>query len=171
MNQAVYDALPVAAAIFLVRFAAAEAVYQRAQRTKRGLRFPAGLGLRLLFRLGGPLALYAAYKILSTAIASFDRGVAALVAAMGIGCLLGEPGPITVTATGIMQTTLFGLRRKQIEWDGAAASYVPGLRRVIVVGGDGTAITHSQYHVGQAEFIGQLKERGIYVQGSDPRPS
>jgi hypothetical protein len=170
MDRELFDALPVAAAIFLVRFVAAEANYQRAKRTTQGLCFPAGLGLRVMFRLGGPAMLYAAYKTLSAAATDLDRGLSIIGAAIALGCLLGEPGPITVTATGVVQMTLLGLRRKRIAWSGAAARYVGGLREVMVIGSDGTTITHSQYHVGQMQFIIALKQHGLYVQGVDPRP-
>jgi hypothetical protein len=170
MARDLFVALPIAAAIFLVRFIAAEAVYQRAQQRGAGLRFPAGLGLRLIFRLGGPFMLYAAYQVFSGATTNFDRGLPISIAVMGLGCLLAEPGPISTKATGLVQTSLLGLRRKRIDWGGAAARYVPGLREVLVIGTDGTTITHSQYHVGQMQFITQLKRHGIYLQGVDPGP-
>ncbi len=164
------DVLPLASAMFLVRFVAAEASHQRGQRTPRGVRFPAGLGLRFAFRLGGPFLLFVAYKMLAQAQSSFDCGVSIVVAMIGLGCLLGEPGPITTTSAGIVQTTLLGLRRRRIAWSGAEARYVPALREVLVIGGDGTSITHSQHHAGQAEFVHELKRHGVHVQGADPLP-
>lgn len=47
---------------------------------------------------------------------------------------------------------------------GAAASHPRGLRQVLVVGGDGTTITHSQHHVGQSEFLQELEQHQVHVQ-------
>jgi hypothetical protein len=88
------------------------------------------------------------YRMLQQALTVFDRTTAILVAMMGIGCLLGEPGEIITTPAGVTQRSLLGLRRRTIERSGAAASHPQGLREILVVGGDGTTITHSQYHVG-----------------------
>jgi hypothetical protein len=53
-----------------------------------------------------------------------------------LACILSEPGEIVTTA--------LGLRSRSITWEGAAARYVPALREVLVIGQDGTAITHSK---------------------------
>lgn len=159
--------LPIACALLLVRFVAGEAIYQRAQRTANGLRFPAGLGLRLIFRLGGPFMLFVAYKMMSQAKSTFDWGASIVVAILALGCLLGEPGLITVTSTGIVQSNALRLRTRQIGWTGAAARHIPALREVLVIGSDGTSITHSQHHVGQSEFIHEIQRHGVHVQGTD----
>jgi hypothetical protein len=122
MDRDLFEALPIAAAIFLVRFIiAAEAVYQRPQRTAQGFRFPTGFGMRVVCRLGGPLMLYTAYRILSEATTNFDRGLSIVLATIALGGLLGEPGPISATTGGVVQTARLGLRRKSIPWGGAAA--------------------------------------------------
>lgn len=157
-------ALVIAFAIFLVRFIAAEAVFQRAKRTANGLRFPVGIGLRILFRLGGPFLIFVGYKMTQEASNNFDWIMALLVAVMGLGCLIGEPGEIEVTANAVVQKSLLGLKKRTIRWEGAAASYPAALRQVLVVGADGTNITHTQYHVGQSEFLYQLQQHKVYVQ-------
>ena len=157
------NALIIGFALFLVRFIALETLFQRARRTASGVHFPVGVGLRILFRLGGPFLLFVSYKMTQEASARFDYVTAALVAVMGMGCLLAEPGEIIATPDGLVQTSLLGLKRRTIRWEGAVASHTHGLREVLVVGGDGTTITHSQYHVGQGEFLHELEQRRIQL--------
>ena len=159
--------LPVACALLLVRFIAAEAVRQRALPTKDGLRFPPSIGVRVTLRVGGPLALYTAYKMCQLASSTFDCIAALAVALLGCGCVFGEPGQITVSQRGIVQSSVLGLVRKEIEWHNAAASASPGLGEVRVVGDDSLTITHSKYHAGQGEFISQLLQHGVSVQGQE----
>ena len=83
------NALIIGFALFVVRFVALEAVFQRAKRTASSIRFPVGIGLRILFRLGGPFLILVGYKMMQQAANRFDQVTAVLVAAMGIGCLLG----------------------------------------------------------------------------------
>lgn len=151
-------------ALFLVRFIALEATFQRAKRTGSQVRFPVGIGLRALFRLGGPFLLFVSYKMAEEASSRFDYVTAVLVAAMGLGCILAEPGEIIATPEGLIQNSFLGLRRRAVRWQGAAASHPRGLREVLVVGGDGTTITHSQYHVGQGEFLHELEQHRVHLQ-------
>jgi len=123
-----------------------------------------GIGLRILFRLGGPFLIFVGYKMTQQASDHFDWVVAVLVAVMGLGCILGEPGEIAVTPSALVQKSLLGMKKKMIRWEGAAASYPAALRQVLVVGADGTNITHSQHHVGQSEFLYQLLQHNVHVQ-------
>lgn len=170
MGEAVLGkALIVGFALFLVRFIALEAVFQRARRAGPLMRFPVGIGLRIIFRLGGPFLILVGYKMMQQASTLFDHTTALLVAAMGIGCLLGEPGEIMTTPDGVTQKSLLGLRRRTIQWSGAAASHPCGLREILVVGKDGTMITHSQYHVDQGQFLHELKRHNVYIQSGVER--
>ena len=161
------QALPIACALLLVRFIAAEVVRQRALPTKDGQRFPVGIGVRVTLRVGGPLLLYVAYKMSEQASSTFDYIAALAVTLLGCGCVFGEPGQIAVSRRGIVQSSMLGLVRKEIDWHNAAASAPLGLSEVLVVGGDGRTITHSKYHVGQGEFISQLRQHGVSVQGQE----
>ena len=158
------NALIIGFALFLVRFVALEAVFQRAKHTASSIRFPVGIGLRILFRLGGPFLILVGYKMMHQSVNRFDQVTAILVAAMGIGCILGEPGEIIATPGALIQRSLLGLKSRRIPWGGAAASHPRGLRQILVVGGDGTTITHSQYHVGKSEFLHELEQHQVHVQ-------
>lgn len=158
------NALILGFAIFLVRFVAAEAAFQHAKRRALAVHFPVGLGLRVLFRLGGPLLMFVGFKMAQEAAIPFDWAMATLVALMGIGCVLAEPGEIVATPEGLVQKAVLGLRKRTIPWEGAAASAPRGLREVLVIGGDGTTITHSQYHVGQGEFLYELRQHQVHLQ-------
>lgn len=158
------NALITGFALFLVRFIASEAVFQRAKRVGSSTHFPVGLGLRILFRVGGPFLIFVAYKMTEQASGLFDSTIAILVAVMGLGCLFAEPGEIISTPMGLVQKSLLGLRTRTIVWNGAAASHPRGLREVLVVGETGTTITHSQYHVGQNEFLLKLEQHHVYIQ-------
>ena len=158
------NALVLGFALFLVRFIASEAVFQRAKHAGAAVYFPVGIGLRILFRLGGPFLIFVAYKMTEQAASQFDWAMTLLVALMGIGCVLSEPGEIVATQGGLIQKSFLGLRKRMIPWKDAAASHPPGLREVLVVGSDGTSITHSQYHVGQSEFLCQLEEHRVFLQ-------
>jgi len=157
------DSLLIAAALFLVRFVAVEASYQRARRTRSGFRYPVGAGLRVTFRVGGPLLIFVGYKMSQTSVTKFDWAAAVAVAVMGLGCILGEPGEIETSPSGITLKRFLGIEVRSIPWEGAAARQVASLREVLLVGRDGAAITHSQYHVGQEQFIRELERHGIVV--------
>lgn len=159
------NSLAIAAALFLARFVAVEASYQAAKRTESGFRYPVGIGMRIAFRVGGPLMMFAGYKIAGQASAGIDFFLASVVALIGLGCVLGEPGEIATSEGGLHQKRFLGIKKQRIPWTGAAARYVPEQRQVFVIGEDGTTITHSQYHVGQQQLIRQLEKHGVFVQG------
>ena len=159
------DSLAIAAALFLARFVAVEASYQTAKKAGAGFRYPVGIGMRVAFRVGGPVILFAAYKVAAQASTRIDWFLVLMGALMGLGCILGEPGEIATSQTGLIQKRFLGLKKQLIPWAGAAARYVPEQRQVFVIGEDGTAITHSQYHVGQHQLIRQLEKHGVFVQG------
>ncbi len=70
--------------LFMVRFVAMEASYQRAKWTKSGLRFPVGIVLRVMLRVGGPFAVFSAYKMLEGGTTRSGVVVALLVVFIGI---------------------------------------------------------------------------------------
>lgn len=165
MIQVLGDALLFAVVLLLVRFIAVEASYQRAKRSPAGARYPVGVGLRILFRAGGPFLILVGFKMAEQASTTFDWVAAAAVALLGLCSILGEPGEIVTGPAGVVQKSLLGLRARRISWEGAAARHVPTLREVLIIGQDGTAITHSQYHVGQGQLIEELERHGVSVQG------
>jgi hypothetical protein len=85
-------ALATAFVLFLIRFIASEAVLQRAKHIGPSTHFPVGIGLRILFRAGGPFLIFVGYKMTEQASGAFDRTTSALVALICIGCLFLEPG-------------------------------------------------------------------------------
>ena len=159
------ESLLLGFALFLVRFIADEASFQRAKRSGSGFRFPVGIGLRITFRLGGPFLILAGYMMRRQSSTTFSAIVAVASALMGLACLLGEPGEILTSPLGVKQKVYLGLRSRLIPWDQAAARYVPGLREVVVVGRNGISITHSKYHVGQEQFLQELKRYRVFFQG------
>jgi hypothetical protein len=52
-----------------------------------------------------------------------------------------------------------------VPWERAAARYTAGLREVLVIGENGTSITHSQCHVGQEQLLLELKPHQVFLQG------
>jgi len=159
-------AIAIFVSLLMVRFIAMEAIYQRARRTGSGLRFPVGIGLRILLRVGGPIGIYTGYKMLGESATGFDTVVAIAVALLGSSCILVEPGEITTGPEGIKQKKCLGLQTRFVPWERAAARYVSGLREVLVIGRNGTFITHSQYHVGQEQFLHELTRHAVFLQGA-----
>jgi hypothetical protein len=159
------NSLIIAFALFMVRFIALEATYQKAKRTSTGFRFPVGIGLRVMFRVGGPFLIYASYKASEQIATNAGRIVSVIVALMGLGCILAEPAEIITSAAGLKQKFYLGLKSRFIPWERAAARYVPGLQEVLVIGKNGVSITHSQYHVGQQQFLHELQRRQVFLQG------
>lgn len=157
-------ALPIFVAILLVRLVASEAQYQRARRSGNAFYFPPGVGLRLVMGLGGPFMLYVSYRLALDARATGEWWLPIMAGVLALGTVLFKPSEIVVDEQGVREFGLLGLRRKAIRWNGASASFVPGLREVLVIGSDGTAIKHSPYHVGQAEFLFQLQRHQVFVQ-------
>jgi hypothetical protein len=153
------------ASLFMVRFIAMEAVYQRAKRSGSGLRFPVGIGLRILLRVGGPIGMYAGCKMFGESATGFDTIVSVAVALLGSCCILIEPGEIATGPEGIKQKKFLGLQTRLIPWERAAARYVPGLQEVLVIGKNGIAVTHSQYHVGKQQFLLELQRHRVFLQG------
>ncbi len=157
-------ALPILVAILLVRLVASEAQYQRARRSGDTFYFPPGTGLRLVMGCGGPFMFYVAYRLALDARASGEWWLPVMAGTLGLGTVFFKPSEIIVNEQGVKELGFLGLRRKTIQWNGASASFVPGLREVLVIGSDGTAIKHSPYHVGQSEFLFQLQKHKVFVQ-------
>jgi hypothetical protein len=157
-------ALPILAAILLVRLVASEAQYQRARRSGNTIRFPAGLGLRVVLGLGSPFMLYVAYRLALDARNTGEWWLPVMAVVFGIATGLCVPAEIIIDEQGISQSLFLGLRKRIVRWDGASARHVPGLREVLVIGSDGTVIKHSQHHVGQAEFLFQLQKHKVFLQ-------
>lgn len=156
--------LSLLAAVLLVRFVALEALYQRARRVGDELRFPAGATLRIILGIGVPLCLYGAYEASLIARETGEWWLPAICLTFVVLAIIGDPGEIRARPNGIELVRLLGLRRKHVRWEGAAARHTPGLREVLVVGGDGISITHTQYHVGQDQFLFELNRHGVTVQ-------
>lgn len=157
-------AIPILVALLLVRFVANEARFQRARQKGDILRFPPGIGLRITLGAGGPFLLYVTYQVALLAQQTGEWWLPILSGLIALGAVVFMPSEIQVTQQGVEERGLLGLRKKRVPWEGAAASHVPGLRQVLVIGKDGTTITHSQYHVGQDEFVTQLHRHNVAVQ-------
>ena len=155
--------LSILAAILLLRFVSNEASYQRARRNGHELRFPVGVLLRIVFGIGIPMFLYAAYQTVLQARSTGEWWLPSIALTLVLLAILGDPGEIVVTSDGIECRRLLGLRRARVQWEKAGASHVPGLREVLVVGSDGTQITHTRYHVGQEEFLFELERHRVTV--------
>jgi|WetSurMetagenome_2_1015567.scaffolds.fasta_scaffold116848_2 hypothetical protein len=163
-----YDsAFTVFISLLMVHFVGMEAVYQRAKWTGSGLRYPVGIALRATLRVGGPLIIYASYKILQEGTTRLGMVITVLIGCLGIACILGEPGEITTSLDGIKCRKYFGLQKKFIPWGSVVASYLPAIREVLVIGKNGVHFAHTQYHVGQDEFVRELRRHGVFFHG-DP---
>jgi hypothetical protein len=157
-------ALPIACAFLLIRFVTLEARYRTAKRVSNGTVFPVGIGLRIVFRCGGPFLIFVAYKMTHEAANAFDWAMALLVAGLGFASFLLEPGEIRIGNAGLTQRSILGLKTRVVSWSGSVASVPRGGRDVLVIGTDGTTITHSQYHVAQSQFVHELKTHGVFLQ-------
>lgn len=114
--------------------------------------------------LGGPFMLYVAYRSALDARATGEWWLPIIAGTLALGTVLFKPSEIIIDEQGVRESGFLGLRRKTVQWNGASASFVPGLREVLVIGSDGTAIKHSTYHVGQSEFLLQLERHEVFVQ-------
>ena len=75
------------------------------------------------------------------------------------------PREIIVSPEGIIQRGRFWFRPCKIAWEGVAVSHSPARNTVMVIGNDGTTITHCEYHVAQMEFIAELRRHGAFFHG------
>ena len=150
----------------LLRMVVAEGSYRRAKRKKDSILFPPSVPVRFAIRLGMPFLVYAFFRAEGESTTRFDHVVfgAGILAAL-VAFLFLEPPEIRIGPTGITQRGLFGFRKRQIGWEGMAVSYVPALQEVTVIGNDGTTITHTEYHIGQEEFVYALRSRKVFFHG------
>ena len=155
--------LPILAALLLIRFVNSEAQYQRARRVGSELRFPAGVAMRMILGLGVPLCLYGTYATVLIARQTREWWLPVICLTFALLALVGDLGEIRVKQDGVELHRLLGIRQKRIRWEGASASFSHELREVVLVGSDGTCITHSQYHVGQEQFVFELRRHGVHV--------
>jgi hypothetical protein len=164
--------ITIVASILMVRFVAMEASYQRAKWIGSGLRFPVGIMLRILLRCGGAIGIYAGYRVFKESATGGSSIAAILGVLLGIACILGEPGEISTSPGGIKQKRFLGLKIKMIPWERAVASCMSSPERIheiLVIGGNGTTITHTQYHVAQKEFLRELQRYNVFIQGYSGR--
>lgn len=157
-------AFPLFAAILLFRFVTAEAEYQRARRSGATWYFPPGVGLRVSLGLGIPFGIYTTYRIVLDVRDSGDLLLPIATGILTIGAALFHPTSIRTDGEGVSEVRFLGIHRKVIPWEGTTASWVPNLREVLVIGSHGTVITHGPYHVGQREFVNQLRNHDVFVQ-------
>jgi hypothetical protein len=80
-----------------------------------------------------------------------------MVGALGVSMLFVGPGEIRLNADGIVQRGLFWSRPRKIAWVGLAVNYNPALKQVLLIGIDGTTVTHGEYHVDQLGFVRELR--------------
>lgn len=107
--------------------------------------------------------LYASYELVLVAARTSEWWWPAITLAGAVGLVVAAPSEIQIRKAGLEEIRLWGLRQKRVPWDGAAANYMRASRKVLVVGANGTEITHTRYHVGQDQFIFELKRRGVTV--------
>lgn len=160
--------LTIVAALFLLRFVQREASYRRAKQDHGFLRFPVGIGLRGTLRVGGPFAVFIAARMAEEATNGFAWAVIIIIALSGLALVALEPGEIRMTPSGLTQTSWIGLSRRTIPWIGAGATYTAATREVLVVGSDGTQITHTPYHVGQSQLLFELLRNNVPIIGDKP---
>jgi hypothetical protein len=165
MSQTMNASMEIIASLLMLRFVVMEAVYRHTKWTESGIRFPIGIVLRIMLRLGGPFLLFIAYKTIEEGMTKAGLIVSIAIAFLGVACVLGEPGEITIDAIGIKQKEHFGLRITLVPWEHAAARYVPGIGEVLVVGKNGSSITHTKYHVDRHRFICELQQHKVFLQG------
>jgi hypothetical protein len=160
--------LEIFISLLMVRFVASEAVYRKAKWTKTGLHFPVGIVLRTMFRFGGPFLVFVAYKVMEEDVTRAGKVFPIIIALMGVGCILVEPGEIIACPEGIKYKKYLGLQTKLIPWERAAARCVrssEGIQEILLIGRNGVSFSHSQYHVGQERFLMELQRRNVFIQG------
>mgnify|MGYP000953991317 CR=1 FL=1 len=162
----VLDALPIFAIFFAIRYLASEAQYQRAKRKDNVWYFPAGIALRLIHGLGIPLLVYTSYRVYTLPDESGGWFLPVILIFTCAAGVIGFPSTITIDDNGIHQVRVLGFGRKTIYWKGARVGYSSTGREALVVGSNGTTILHTQYHVGQRQFIALLTHRGVFIQES-----
>jgi hypothetical protein len=124
-------------ALLLARFVANEASLQRAKRKGDVLRFPPGMGLRLKLGAGGPFLLYVTYQVTLLARESGEWWLPVMTGLIALGAVVFMPPEIQINQWGVEERGLLGFRKKRVPWEGAAASHVPGLGEVLVLGRTG----------------------------------
>jgi hypothetical protein len=92
-------------------------------------------------------------------------GLSLTIGAFGLCIFFSGPREIKISQAGVTQKSYFGFRVTRIPWEGMAASHLPEIQELLVVGRDGTTITHTQYHVAQNEFANELRFRGVFFHG------
>lgn len=102
---------------------------------------------------------YMSYRQSGSVIVSLITG------ALGVSMLFVGPREIRLSAEGIVQSGRFWVRPLRIAWKGIAVSYTPAVKKVMVIGSDGTIVTHCAYHVDQFGFLKELRRKGAFFHG------
>lgn len=156
--------LAISILAFLIRVSVSGSGRGRAQCSGGRLYFPPGRGIRIHLGLNGMGALYIAYRLLVDPETSGEWHLPALSLGFAVWMVFIRPAELSTDESGIRSSYLFGLKRKRIRWRGASARFSPSLGEILVVGADGTTITHTEHHVGRTEFLYQLEKHGVWVQ-------
>lgn len=152
--------------VLLLHLVASEASWQAAKRTVRGARYPGGLILRVAARLGPLFILYVLYFVAVPPINDYETQLRIVCTPLIMLIALIEPREIRTNRDGATQLGFFGIGRKFLRWEGAAASYIPALGEVRLIGSNGTTIVHTRYHVDQSAFLSELRSHKVYFHGS-----
>ena len=145
----VWMVLPVAA----VHFALLEGKFERAKLRPGLAVFSTILSLRVLFAVGPPMFLYAAYEIAVGADRFGDYVLVLTCLGFAVLTIFVQQGSISVSDEGIEFKRWYGLRTRSIPWnsvDSAVSARVP--KTITVFSRDGQKIVHTQWHVSPSTF-------------------
>jgi hypothetical protein len=146
--------LTVLVVVFGTRWFLASSTFQHAKRLGDALYFKGSLGIRLLFGLGIPTALYGTGVVLHSPFAKPDWWTAAILIALAISGMYFWPEEVVATRKDVSQSRLLGLGRTTIPWpDVDYANDDPANGNIEVVPKIGRKIVLTRLHVGHDDFM------------------
>lgn len=158
VNERSMSWLTIATTLFVLRFVASEALFEKPFSKNGELIFRPVLGMRIIFGLGIPGSLFAVVRFAQTENIRNNWFLFLFGLSIPIFAIALAPSIITVNKLGISEQKWFGLKKTSINWSGVAYVFSsPSERLFTIAGEDGKQIKHTAYHVDREALRESLK--------------
>ena len=125
--------LTIAVTLFVLRFVASEALFEKSFSKNGKLIFRPVLGMRVIFNVGIPGSLFVATRIAQTEDMQHSWYLVLFCLSVSGFAITFAPGTITVDKLSISEQKWFGLKKTSIKWSNVAYVFSSPAERLFTI--------------------------------------